>query len=277
MRKADLTTPPCPALPSFDTRQLPPRGRSDRPPPDPLQSARTTAAGKSSPRLCRIGVARVAPKMSSQARNSRPHAESAMFLWCKTRWSAQEARYASRDVACDRQRDSVSRRDAREAVNAVTVSAAARRAHPLHAGGGTWIRAASAWARRLHRPGHGGTHRRDGRAPSQFLDALLEPLLERAIHAARKAIVAATSAQEARRGAESAHAPDTLKERALEITEQAVRLGLEAHVLTEETIGVERAVRYARKGEPWVPRSDEADMDILIAAELACRSRGQST
>jgi hypothetical protein len=117
----------------------------------------------------------------------------------------------------------------------------------------------------------------DGRAPSQFLDALLEPLLEHAIHAARKAIVAATSAQEAGRGAESVHAPDTLKQRALEITEQAVRLGLEAHVLTEETIGVERAVRYARKGEPWVPRSDEADMDILIAAELACRSRGQST
>ena len=56
--------------------------------------------------------------------------------------------------------------------------------------------------------------------------------------------------------------------------EKAVRLGLEAHVLTEETIGVERAVRYARKGEPWVSRSDEADMDILIAAELARQSKG---
>ena len=114
----------------------------------------------------------------------------------------------------------------------------------------------------------------DGRAPKQFLDELLEPLLERAVDAARKAVVAAAAAQAAQRGADSAHAPDAQKERALAAMEKAVRLGLEAHVLTEETIGVERAVRYARKGEPWVSRSDEADMDILIAAELARQSKG---
>jgi hypothetical protein len=113
----------------------------------------------------------------------------------------------------------------------------------------------------------------DGRAPKQFLDELLEPLLQRAVEAARKAVVAAASAQAARRGAASVHAPDALKERALEMTEQAVRLGLEAHAFCEETIGVERAVRYARTGEPWVSRDQEADMDILIAAEVARRSR----
>jgi hypothetical protein len=113
----------------------------------------------------------------------------------------------------------------------------------------------------------------DGRAPKQFLDELLEPLLQRAVEAARKAVVAAVSAQAARRGAGSVHAPDALKERAFEMTEQAVRLGLEAHESCEETIGVERAVRYARKGEPWVSSDQEADMDILIAAGLARRSR----
>ncbi|WP_158931465.1 hypothetical protein [Acidisphaera sp. S103] len=126
----------------------------------------------------------------------------------------------------------------------------------------------------------------DGRATKRFLDELLEPLLQRAVEAARKAVVAAASAQAARkavvaaasaqaarRGAASVHAPDALKERAFEMTEQAVRLGLEAHGLCEETIGVERAVCYARKGEPWVLRNQEADMDILIAAKLARRSR----
>ncbi len=55
--------------------------------------------------------------------------------------------------------------------------------------------------------------------------------------------------------------------------EQAVRLGLQAHILCEETTGVERAIRYARKGEPWITRDQETDMDLLIAAELARRSR----
>ena len=112
----------------------------------------------------------------------------------------------------------------------------------------------------------------DGRAPKQFLDELLEPLLQRAVDAARKAAVAAASAQAARGAAESVHAPDALKERALELTEQAVRLGLEAHVLCEETVGAERAVRYAREGEPWVSRDQEAEMEFLIAAQVAHRS-----
>jgi hypothetical protein len=111
----------------------------------------------------------------------------------------------------------------------------------------------------------------DGRVPKQFLDELLEPLLDRAVDAARKAADAAASAKAAQRGAESIHAPDALKERALEMTELAVRLGLEAHMLCEEMIGVERAVRYARKGEPWVSRDQEAEMDILMATELARR------
>ena len=113
----------------------------------------------------------------------------------------------------------------------------------------------------------------DGRAPRQFLDELLEPLVVSAVDATRKAAVAAASAQEAQRRAVGAHVPDAQRQRALEMMERPVRLGLEAHVLTEEAIGVERAVRFARKGEPWVSRSDEADMDILIAAELGRQSR----
>lgn len=111
----------------------------------------------------------------------------------------------------------------------------------------------------------------DGRVPKRFLDALLEPLLDRAVDAARKAAVAAASAKSAQRDAESVHAPDALEEHALEMTELAVRLGLQAHVLCEKMIGVERAVRYARKGEPWVSRDQESEMDILMATELARR------
>ena len=113
----------------------------------------------------------------------------------------------------------------------------------------------------------------DGRAPQSFLDELLEPLLERAVEASRNAVVAAMAAAAAQRRAESAHAPDALKERALESMQHAVHLGLEAHMLCEETAGVERAVRYARKGEPWMARDEEVDMDILLAAEMARRFR----
>ncbi len=44
-------------------------------------------------------------------------------------------------------------------------------------------------------------------------------------------------------------------------------------VATTRTIGVERAIRYARTGEPWVSRDQEADMGVLLAAEMARRSR----
>jgi hypothetical protein len=113
----------------------------------------------------------------------------------------------------------------------------------------------------------------DGRAPQSFLEELLAPLLQRAVEAARNAIVAGRTAMAAQQRAQSAHALDAVKERALEATQHAVRLGLEAHILCEETAGVERAVRYARKGEPWMTRSEEVDMDILLAAEMARRSR----
>jgi hypothetical protein len=112
-----------------------------------------------------------------------------------------------------------------------------------------------------------------GRAPARFLDELLDPLLHRAIDAARKAAIAEATAREARRVAEGPHAPDFLKEHALTMSKEAVRLGLEAHALCEETLGVERAVRYAREGEPWVPRDHNADTEAMIAAEVARRYR----
>jgi hypothetical protein len=112
-----------------------------------------------------------------------------------------------------------------------------------------------------------------GRAPARFLDELLEPLLHRAIDAARKAAIAAASAEAARQSATGPYTPDSVKEHALGMCEQAVRLGLEAHALCEETLGVERAVRYAREGEPWVSRDHNADTEAMIAAEVARRYR----
>jgi hypothetical protein len=121
-----------------------------------------------------------------------------------------------------------------------------------------------------HIAGHLGA---GGRAPARFLDELLEPLLSRAVDAAQKAAIAAVSAEAARRVAEGSHAPDFLKEHALTMSKEAVRLALEAHALCEKTLGVERAVRYAREGKPWVPRDHIADMESKIAAEIArlCR------
>jgi hypothetical protein len=83
------------------------------------------------------------------------------------------------------------------------------------------------------------------------------------------AAIAARAATAAQHRAESAHASDVLKERALEAMQHAVGLGLEAHMLCEETAGVERAVGYARKGDPWRIRDKEVEMDILLAAEIA--------
>ena len=112
----------------------------------------------------------------------------------------------------------------------------------------------------------------DGRAPKQFLRELLEPLLQRAIEASRSAIRAGASAEAARRAADGVHAPHALKERARWLAEQAVRLGLEAHVLAEEMGGVARAGQYADRGEPWVPRDQDADWHFLFAAETAYRA-----
>lgn len=116
------------------------------------------------------------------------------------------------------------------------------------------------------------------RASDGFLENLLQPLLDRAVEAARKAddaAAAAWAAQQALGAAPSdSYRANRLREWVLEAAERAVRLGLEAYLLTEETEGVARAVRYARRGENWVSRDGEAEMDILITAEEARRGRG---
>ena len=116
------------------------------------------------------------------------------------------------------------------------------------------------------------------RASDEFLESLLQPLLKRAVEAARKADDAAAAAWAAQQALEAApsdsYGANRLRERALEAAERAVRLGLEVHLLTEETEGVERAIRYARRGEKWVSRNGEAEMGILIAAEEARSGRG---
>ena len=111
------------------------------------------------------------------------------------------------------------------------------------------------------------------RAPGRFLDSLLRPFLTRAVEAARKANDAALAAHRAQQDAARPHAPGWLLERAAELAEHAVRIGLDAYLLAEEAEGVARAVHIARRGEPWRPRNTEADMDILVAAQQARNGR----
>lgn len=112
----------------------------------------------------------------------------------------------------------------------------------------------------------------DGRAPRPFLDALVYVMLERALEAARCAVFAAEAATTAQGRTERSYASDTEKQRAVVAMTHSVRLGLEVHVLCEEVTGVERAVGFARLGEPWVPRDNGVDVDILLAAEIARQS-----
>ena len=90
------------------------------------------------------------------------------------------------------------------------------------------------------------------------LDALLQPVVERAVAACRAAHAASTRAVEAqqtlyRAKVEGGYLLPPLEARATALTEHAAKLLIEAYDHCQEARGVSRAVWYARRGETWRP------------------------
>lgn len=104
------------------------------------------------------------------------------------------------------------------------------------------------------------------------LDALLEPVLARAVEACREAHGASLRAVEAQ---QSLHHAKTergywlapLEERAESLTRQAAELLLAAYARCQEAWGVNRAVGLACRGEAWRPRSTDDRLDWLAGVE----------
>jgi hypothetical protein len=101
------------------------------------------------------------------------------------------------------------------------------------------------------------------------LDALLEPVVARAVEACRAAHNLAVDAAEAR---DAVHYAQTaghfwmvpLMERAETLARKAAELLIEAHARVEQTEGVARAVGMARRGETWTPRDRSAETGTLL-------------
>jgi hypothetical protein len=108
-----------------------------------------------------------------------------------------------------------------------------------------------------------------GEARNRALDALVEPVIARAVTACRAAFDVALEAVEARqvllRAQTAGHqwiGPS--QERAEALTFEASQLFIQAHARTEEAEGVARAVGIARRGETWTPRDPQADAAALF-------------
>lgn len=105
---------------------------------------------------------------------------------------------------------------------------------------------------------------------SAQLQAMLDPLVVKAVETARAARRAWAVVGEGRRQAAYARRAggiwvQPLEERLNENERRAAKASLEAHLRAEEAEGVARAVNLARAGEPWTPRDVAADMDALLA------------
>lgn len=104
------------------------------------------------------------------------------------------------------------------------------------------------------------------------LDALLEPVLERAVEACRAAHGASLRAVEAQRKLHRAKTEQgswlgPLEEHTEALTRHAAELLLVAYARCQEAWGVDRAVGLARSGEAWRPRSTDDPCDWLAGAE----------
>jgi hypothetical protein len=100
------------------------------------------------------------------------------------------------------------------------------------------------------------------------LEALLDPVVARAVAACRAAHDGAVDATEARQALLRAQTAaqvriEPLQERAEALTLTAARLLIEAHARVEEAEGVARAVGIARRGETWMPRDPQAEAEAL--------------
>ncbi len=107
-----------------------------------------------------------------------------------------------------------------------------------------------------------------GGAVHGALEALLDPVVARAVAACRAAHDGAVDATEARQALLRAQTAaqvriEPLQERAEALTLTAARLLIEAHARVEEAEGVARAVGIARRGETWMPRDPQAEAEAL--------------
>jgi hypothetical protein len=101
------------------------------------------------------------------------------------------------------------------------------------------------------------------------LDALLDPVVARAVAACQAAhdlAAAATDAQRLHLSAQTAGDARTgkLQERAEALTLKSAEALIEAHARVEEAEGVARAVGMARCGEAWTPRNLRAEEAVLF-------------
>jgi hypothetical protein len=106
------------------------------------------------------------------------------------------------------------------------------------------------------------------------LNAMLKPLVDRAVSACGEARQAALCSDEA--GAKLASAQieggywlAPLEDAANHWALESARLQLTAYEAAQAAHGAGRAIEFAKRGEPWRPSSVEEDVDALIAAQRA--------
>ena len=110
------------------------------------------------------------------------------------------------------------------------------------------------------------------------LDALLRPVVVRAVAACRHADGAGQQAVRAHERLLAAQMQggswlDRLEEQADALTQQAAALLIAAHQCCQEARGVARAVGYARRGEPWMPFTVQAATLATLEDERLSRER----
>ena len=106
------------------------------------------------------------------------------------------------------------------------------------------------------------------------LNAMLKPLVDRAVAACSEARRAALRSDEAREKLASAqmeggHWLAPLEDAADHSALESARLQLVAHEAAEAAHGAGRAIEFAKRGEQWRPSNVDEDVDALIAAQRA--------
>ena len=105
--------------------------------------------------------------------------------------------------------------------------------------------------------------------PPAALDALLDPVVARAVDACRAAHDMSLDAAEAQqmllRAQTAGHCwIEPLQQRAEALLLKAAMVLIEAHARVEEAEGVARAVGLARRGDTWTPRDVHAEAEALF-------------
>ena len=113
------------------------------------------------------------------------------------------------------------------------------------------------------------------------LDAILKPLIDRAVAAcaeARQASLQSDANNEkfAKAQMEGGYWLAPLKAVADYWAVEAARLQIVAHEAAQTAHGAGRAIEFAKRGEAWRPSNTEDDMNALIVAETALAPLGRS-